>query len=345
MKKILVATDYSKEARHALLFALQLARRAKAEIVLFHAFHQPLSVENAYHLDEAISQLEKEKNKILEDYAREVKFEKSQDFMLQFLSTQEGGTAKTDPVNVTKSGFHTMTTVPETETHPVKIICVCKFGLPVDTTLEVAQVYGVDLVIMGMRGAGPVSQAFLGSTVADLIQAGTVPVLALPLSVTFKDRPRMVFALDLATLPDRVMLSRLRSWIKVLQADLKVLHLYQDAEPQQEQEKAVQTLEILDKELYDVNFEVYFEQRQDIARGIGEFIKIHKADLLALVPKHHTFLEILFQHTITGVMAEQATIPLLTLPYSATAELLALRGKKKIKAAQPKGSKAPSGKW
>jgi hypothetical protein len=41
---------------------------------------------------------------------------------------------------------------------------------------------------MGMRGTGPVRQAFLGSTVAGVIQAGKLPVLAMPLQAVLKDR-------------------------------------------------------------------------------------------------------------------------------------------------------------
>jgi nucleotide-binding universal stress UspA family protein len=317
MKKILVATDYSKEARHALLFAMGLAYRAKAEIILFHAFNQPLSVANAYRLEEAISELEQEKTKLLEEYAREVKVDLSQDFVLQFHATREAAVKEKGSVNLTKTGNHAIGTDLAAERSAVKMICVCKFGLAEETILVAAEAYGADLVVMGMRGAGPVSQAVLGSTVAGIIQAGKVPVLALPLQAVLKDRPTFVLALDLTAVPDAAMLGRLRSWVKLFRADLKVLHLYRDNDPQQEQQKAISALEVLDKQMPDISYEVYFQQRTDIVKGIREFVQAQQADVLALVPKHHTFLEILLQDTITGCLTEQAAIPLLALPYAA----------------------------
>lgn len=314
-----------------MLFALDLALRAKAEIVLFHAFNQPLSVAHAYHLEEAIHELEKEKTRILEDYAREVKFDISKDFVLQFQSTLQADAGQDNPANLTKTGFHTLGPDPATEKSAVKVICVCKFGLPAETVQAAVEAYNADLVVMGMRGAGPVSQAFLGSTVSAVIEAEKVPVLALPLQAVMKQRPTFVFALDLAAIPDPAMLDWLRNWVHLFHADLKILHLYRENDPKQEQQRAIAALEALDVQLYDLSFEVYFQQHQDIACGIQEFLQAQQADLLALVPKHHTFCEILLQDTITGLMTEKATIPLLTLPYTAAEKRVPVSGTRKKK--------------
>lgn len=335
MKKILVATDYSKEARQALLFAMDLALRANAGIVLFHAFNQPLSVANAFHLEEAIRDLEREKTSILEDYAQEVKFDMSKDFVLQFHSTVRAGGKQKPAVNLTKSGFHTLGLDSAAGKAEVSIICACRFGLPAETIRAAVETYQADLVVMGMKGAGPVSQAFLGSTVSSVIESELVPVLALPWQASLKQRPTFVFALDLAAMPDPAMLNWLRTWVQLFSAELKVLHLYQENDPQQEQQRAIAALEALDRQLFDINYQVYFLQRQDIALGIQEFLQTQQSDLLALVPRHHTFLEILFQDTITGLMTEKAIIPLLTLPYTPAGKTLPAAGARKRKQQVP----------
>jgi len=53
MKTILVPTDYSKEGHDALLFAMEIAHVTDAQIVLFHAFYQPISCP----LDKTIQEL------------------------------------------------------------------------------------------------------------------------------------------------------------------------------------------------------------------------------------------------------------------------------------------------
>ena len=317
MKKILVGTDYSRQARHALLVAMDIARRAHADIILFHAFNQPISVGEAYRLEAAITDLEREKNRILEDYVREVKWDVTKDFSLSFLSTSEPGTEELEAGNLTKSGHHALVSSQEAEKVGLKIICVSRFGLPSETLLAAAEAYEVDLLVMGTRGAGPVSQAFLGSTVADMIQAGKVPVLALPLQAELRDRSTFVFALDMAAIPDQAMIRWLRDWVKLFQSHLKVLHVYSGKDPEQEQQKAVEALDMLDTEMIDLSYEVYFLEREIVSQGVQEFIQLHQAELLMLVPRHHTFLEILLQRTLTGLLESQGLMPLLTLPYSA----------------------------
>jgi hypothetical protein len=72
-----------------------------------------------------------------------------------------------------------------------------------------------------------------------------------------------------------------------------------------------------------------FHQREEIARGIQDFLQARQADLLALVPKPHTFLDILRQHTFTGLMTQKATVPLLALPYTPAARQAVTTGKEK----------------
>lgn len=316
MKKILVGTDYSRQARHALLVAMDIARRAHADIILFHAFNQPISVGEAYRLEAAITDLEREKTRILEDYVREVKWDVTKDFSLSFLSTSEPGIEEMEVGNLTKSGYHALVSSQEAEKVGLKIICVSRFGLPSETLQAAAEAYQADLLVMGTRGAGPVSQAFLGSTVADMIQAGKVPVLALPLQAELKDGATFVFALDLAAIPDLAMIRWLRDWVMLFQAHLKVLHVYNGKDPEQEQQKAVEALDMLDREMKELSYEVYFQEREIVSQGVQEFIQAHQAELLMLVPRHHTFLEILLQHTLTGLLESQGLMPLLTLPYS-----------------------------
>src|SRR5687768_14317903 len=84
MKTILVPTDYSKEARHAFVYAIEIARLAKAEIVLLHVFHQLITPSDAVHVEDAIAAFEKEKNYRLEEYAAEVKADCCKNFSFLF---------------------------------------------------------------------------------------------------------------------------------------------------------------------------------------------------------------------------------------------------------------------
>ncbi|KAA5541279.1 universal stress protein [Adhaeribacter rhizoryzae] len=315
MHTILVPVDYSLGSRRALTFAIDLARLSQASIVLLHAFHEPLSTGNAFRVDEAIAQLEKEKNQVLEEFAREVQSDTAKNFSLKFIRPQN--VAPDLPANqpLTKSGNHVLVsdTIAAGKA-TVKINCVSKFSLAAEAILAAAANYKPDLIIMSMRGAGAVSQAVMGSTVSEVIQSARVPVLALPAVAPSKPIRNIVFASDLTHLPEAFSLRSLQQITGLFNAHLQVLHLYQDNNPKAEQTKVLKALELLDEQLHDLDFEVHFRQEADIATGIQQFAQEQQADLLALVPHRHTFLEILFRKSVTGQFTQKANLPLFILP-------------------------------
>ncbi|GEO05411.1 hypothetical protein AAE02nite_30750 [Adhaeribacter aerolatus] len=315
MKTILVPVDYSLDSRQALIFAIDLARLAQAKIVLLHAFHEPLSTGSALRVDEAVAQLEKEKNRVLEEFAAEVQSDTAKNFSLRFIRPQN--VAPDIPANqpLTKSGNHVLVsdTIAAGKA-AVKINCVSKFSLAAEAILEETVASKPDLIIMSMRGAGAVSQAFMGSTVSEVIQSTRVPVLALPAVAPNKPIRNIVFASDLTHLPEAFSLRSLQQIVSLFNAHLQVLHLYQDNSPQVEQAKVLKALELLDEQLRDLDFEVHFRQEADIATGIQQFAQEQQADLLALVPHRHTFLEKLLRKSITGQFTQKANLPLFILP-------------------------------
>ncbi|KAA5539951.1 universal stress protein [Adhaeribacter rhizoryzae] len=324
MKTILVATDYSKEARKAFVYALEMASLTKANILLLHAFHKPLKLNDAVRFEDAVKELEKEENTILREYATEVKTEVCKNFSLQFNCKANNDPANSQPPGVsqetgqfTASGtqFHTVQEDKRVaEIAVIKINCISKLGWAADEIITAAKNHKADLVVMGTRGAGAIRQAFLGSTVGAVIQSGKVPVLALPQNTIFKEIKSIVFACDLSKIPDITNLNTLRGWVKSFEANLTILHIYQEPERKKEEEKTLTALAILDKAFFDLNYKVYFQQQPDIAEGIQAFTESHPNDLLVLAPNQHTFLEKLLQKTVTGKITANPFLPFLTLP-------------------------------
>ena len=319
MKTILVPTDYSKEARNAFVYALEIARLTMANIVVLHSFHRPIKVTDSVRIEDAVKELEKEENIILQEYAAEVKTDICKNFCLQFTCTtknnpaipQEEKTVDTSPVNQ----FHNLQEDKRVaEIAAIKVKCVSKLGWPADEIIKAAKTYKADLVVMGMRGTGAISQAFLGSTVAAVIQSCTVPVLALPGKIVFKGIKSIVFTSDLSQSPDKKILNLLREWVKIFNGQLQILHLYRQNNRQQAEKTTVDSLVVLDNQLFDLDYKIYFQQQEDVAAGILAFIQTHTTDLLVLVPNHHTFLEKLLQETVTGKIITNPFVPLLTLP-------------------------------
>ncbi|GAA4436912.1 hypothetical protein GCM10023188_30520 [Pontibacter saemangeumensis] len=313
MKTILVPTDFSQDAHDTLLYATEIASVTGSKIVLFHAFYQPLSLSYSQDFTTAVNELERERTEELEAYAERFKAYAFDNFSVRFQSTLDTGVQRETPV--TKSGFHHV----EVDNAAAKragvdIRCVCKFGFAFDEILKAVDVHRADLVVMGMRGEGALRRALLGRTTINVMRDAKVPVLAVPLGCRFMGFEAVVFAADLFKLPPNTVFEFLRGFVKQFASRLQILHLYHENSLQQEKEKALASLDILDRQLFDINYKVVFQKEKDFAEGVTNFVQEQQASLLVLVPQKHPFLEELLSRSLTQKIMAKAFLPLLALP-------------------------------
>ncbi|WP_162053238.1 universal stress protein [Pontibacter pamirensis] len=315
MRTILVPTDYSQNAHNALLYAIELAKATESDIVLFHAFYKPLSY--PYHMDfsTVVHEQEREKVKKLEAYVHEARESLFKNFSLRFLTTVPTGVEERNKLHHTRSGFHAVDiNNPSADKAKLNIKCVCKHGFAFDEILKAVDVHQADLVVMGTRGGGAIQRALLGRTTIAVMRDVHVPVLAVPQNVQFTGLKSIVFASDLSKLPSAQVFDSLRVFVKAFASKLQVLHLYRKDMRHDQQENALAALDTLDKHLHDIDYDVIFQQRNDAAEAIQDFMHDKQAELLVLMPQKHSFLETILSKSITERMMAKAFVPLLALP-------------------------------
>ncbi|MFD3002718.1 universal stress protein [Pontibacter toksunensis] len=311
MKTILVPTDFSKEADNAFLYAVDMARKLKADILLFHAFHHPIFSPFPYNEDEKKLELREEKLEQLQTHICKLLRSLFRDYSVNYNAT---GT----PSSSLPNGFYTIILKgKDAEADAVYITCVCTFGLTTEEILKACNVYNANLVVMGMRGAGAISQALIGSTTTAIILNSEVPVLSIPAHRKFEGLKSIVAAVNLANLPDLQLLAPLRTIVKAFESKLHVLHLHKEEVLQEEQDLAPNTLEKLHEHLSDIDLNVQFKRADEISQGIQDYVQEQQADLLVLIPGENTFLNRLLSKTTTMQVAAKAYVPLLTLPTTA----------------------------
>lgn len=227
-----------------------------------------------------------------------------------------------NPLSPLPHGFYTIKLKGENiEKGAIHITCVCSFGLTTEEILKGIRVYEADLVVMGMRGAGAISQALIGSTTMAIIQNSDTPVLAVPAHKKFKGLHSVVAAIDPVNLPDLHILSCLRAIVKAFESKLHVVHLYKEKVQQQERQPAQNMLGALQDNLQDIAFDVQVKQTENVTKGIREYVQEQQADLLVLLPREHSFLNRLLSKTTTMQVAAKPYLPLLTLPSNAAEPL------------------------
>jgi nucleotide-binding universal stress UspA family protein len=142
MKKILVPCDFSKQAINAFRFALDVARQSGGEIYLLHVIEIPVLHDSVLMpvLSFEEALLKELKLKAEKEYGKLMK----------------------------------KYTVPED-----RVTFALQFGTPARVAIQYIQEVGIDLVIMGTRGATGLKEFTVGSNAEKVVRNASVPVIAI----------------------------------------------------------------------------------------------------------------------------------------------------------------------
>ncbi|GAA4436922.1 hypothetical protein GCM10023188_30540 [Pontibacter saemangeumensis] len=319
MKTILIPVDYSPNSKSALLYALKMAHKADLKVVVFHSFYYMVSPPAAYDIPSFIPDLEREKSKELEQYVRETRDALQEDVVITYKHLKNDVQRVNAKPAQLRSVFHTsQVSRTHRDNYPAHVTCVAKLGSVYDQIMIAAEAYGADMIVMGMQGKGALGQAVIGSTTISVMRNSRVPVLGVPLNMMFNDSETVVFASDLRQQPNKLMLNKLRDYVRTFCPKLEVLHIDKEHDLKAVQQKAKDALEIIDRQLYDLDYKVILQQRVDVAAGIQAYVQEHRADLLVLGPQKHSLLEKLLNKSVTSRIVANSVCPLLALPVPKT---------------------------
>jgi nucleotide-binding universal stress UspA family protein len=163
MKNILVLTDFSKKAENAALYALKLAEKSFANIVLFHLYEQVAAVNVPEAGSWVAEDLDVFKNESLRGLLH----------LKENLETKIVGPF-----------------APE-------VGCFNDFGLDLASTVtELIERQKIDLVVMGAKGDDTVSHLLYGSDAYEVINHVNCPVLLIPEECQYNHLETIVFAND-----------------------------------------------------------------------------------------------------------------------------------------------------
>jgi nucleotide-binding universal stress UspA family protein len=159
MKRILVPTDFSPVADHAMNYAIEIAAKFESELLLDHVytFHRKVDFNWDYPEDE---------QPYVKNIERQMNFTK-QKFMDK----------------IKQKGLKIQTSVREANVFAL-------FGSRVKK-------HNIDLIIMGSKGASGLEKVIFGSVAATALEMANVPVLVVPPNHAFRPLKQLVMATDL----------------------------------------------------------------------------------------------------------------------------------------------------
>jgi nucleotide-binding universal stress UspA family protein len=272
MNKILVPTDRSENANHALKYALNLFEGEALEVVLFQAFDIPTYTADMPVPIDAIGA--EELNKLLDQDVAEIRNQYA-DTNFKFSTTVQHGS----------------------------------LAMNVEQLVEELE---IDLVVMGTKGASGLAAAIIGSNTADVIQAATCPVLAVPESADVNATPKQIlFASDNKGLSNSSVISPLLHIAERYNSHVHLMNVLDEGKMTSVDE-AVAGLN-LDHLLEKVEHTFHFENSNDKAQAIEEYLNTHNIDMLAVIPRKNNFFDAIFHRSVTRKLTLHTKVPLLAM--------------------------------
>jgi nucleotide-binding universal stress UspA family protein len=150
VKKILYATDLSKNSEYAFYYSVDLAKKYGGEIVILHAV-EPIPSRAAFgtHTDKVYHGQQKESLEVIRKRLQ------------RFCEIVEEKNSLACVNLVTKT--------------------IVEVGYPAEEILKTADAEGCDLIVLGTHGKGFLRHAFLGSVSRSVLERARKPVFIVPL--------------------------------------------------------------------------------------------------------------------------------------------------------------------
>ncbi|WP_350285334.1 universal stress protein [uncultured Croceitalea sp.] len=276
MKKILLPTDFSKNAFNAISYGLQLFKDDECTFYLLNTY-----TPRFYRVDYLIG----------------------------------GPPVSTIPdmgVDLSLEGLKRTRERVEKEfpnpKHQFKTISV--FNTLTAQIQETCESEQIAMVIMGTQGASGAEEFFLGSNTVHVIRKSDCPVLAVPEDYTFKGIDQILFPTDYASKYKIEELEPLQQMALKFNAVIHVVHAVEDDDITARQLKNKAFLKEQLKE-----YKVVFQDvtKQYMPNVVHNYTDKNQIDLIVMMNKRHSFLDRLLLKQNVDVIGYSSSVPFLVL--------------------------------
>jgi nucleotide-binding universal stress UspA family protein len=167
------------------------------------------------------------------------------------------------------------------------------------------------VIVMGSRGVTGAGKFFLGSNSLSLISRTNTPVIVVPPGGRFSPYKKIGLTTDFKGVVNKTPVAPIRALVSFFNAELHVLHVdykqrnFNPGVPEQ-------TLN-LDMLLTGMNPTYNFIENKDVNEGINDFAEKNNIDLIVTLPQKHSFLESLFEKSLTRELLHHTHIPVMCI--------------------------------
>lgn len=271
MNTILFPIDFSPASINALEYGIELNKNIKSKITLFHSYFIPIPVSEAPIAMPSDLSIKNEAAESLNSIV--IKYRKLFPEMT-FNSNLVEGFANDEIIS-----------------EIIKTKC--------------------DLVIMGMKEISALKHFFIGSNTTKVLEKSTCPVLVVPENSRMKRIKKIIFAVNYG-IDDFNNVNELISFAKIFDSEIILLHISDNSENLAFDYNQLGEFKnkIYEESGFDkISFKVF--ENENTYEGINLYLKEINADLLSISTRYRTFIQNIFQSSLTKKMVYHTQLPIL----------------------------------
>lgn len=284
MKKIIVPTDFSEQAQHALDLACEIASNTGAKIVLMHVIEYAKK-QTTFLGSSALNTMGSLSTGVeMDDIYFIQLYQKRRDQLAEILS---------DPVYAN-----------------VDITDKILLGTPYHAIEEEITTSDADFIIMGTTGVNDWAESLIGSTAEKVVRHASCPVLTLRKKVKLNNIGKIAFASDFKE-ETPIYMRIVKSIQKLFGAELHMVYINTPGNFKNEREIIKNLKEFsIKNELDDHKIHVYSHQNEE--EGIVWFTEDFKMDMVMMATYGRTGFSRLFEHSIAEDVVNFSKKPVIT---------------------------------
>ena len=277
-RKILIPTDFSKNATKALRYAMHIYKNESCDFYLLNVFSASGSVMESLMNMEPGSELYETAKRQSEDGLAKI-------YDMIVMTEDENP----------KHNFNTITT----------------FNNTVEAIKEVVEKKDIEMIVMGTKGETHSKTTAFGSTAIQVMEkVRNCPVIVVPLNAKAIIPKEIVFPTSYKTHYKRRELNYLIDIAKNADATVIILHISEEEELSKAQEENKQLLEeILD----DTKYKFHFLSHNSVEAAINIFVESRDSDLVAFINKKHAFFGSILSNPLVKNISFQSKVPILVM--------------------------------
>jgi nucleotide-binding universal stress UspA family protein len=273
MKKILVPIDFSKPSEYAAKMAAKIAKKTSASITLIHLIELPSEIVDIYYG----SRFSIPESML---YLRKIK-----EKILKF-----------------KNNFFT---------EDMKVDYFIKLNNPFDGIRKYADKIDADLIIMGSKGHSKFEEIIIGSNTEKIVRSSKIPVIVVKRDSKKFSLKNLVFASNFKKDNKEVFIKFL-DFANIFNSKIHLLRVNTPSQFENTFE-AKQKIKDFIKEYNLLKYSINIYDDTSIEKGIINFSREKKVDLIALSTHGRSGISHLFSRSIAKSLSEIALKPIFTV--------------------------------